>query len=252
MTKEKLKQHSFFMKSELKKLTLLKNQGICNTIYKLQTSKQNYLIREFKQTSHTLFNREKEFLIHQKVYEKNIGAKAHILQKDEFMVCDYLKGKHKTHLNIKELKILAKALKKLHSIKIDENPYDLKKDFISYKKQLKDKSSITLIKESLDTLHELKAFAYEPVLCHHDLNQFNVLFHKDKVRFIDWEFACINDRFFDLASLCIEFKLNYTQEKILLRSYFPRYKSTHYKKLLHYKILYTNLWKLWFKCLKSQ
>lgn len=59
------------------------------------------------------------------------------------------------------------------------------------------------------------------------MNPKNIIFNKNKFKIIDWEYAGINDRFFDLASICIEFQLNKSEEKIVLSSYFKNKKNYH-------------------------
>lgn len=247
MKLQKLRKYKIFSKEELLKLKLLKTQGLCNTIYKLDTSKKEYLIRVFKHNHQDEHSRKKEFKIQNKAYKKNIASKAYILdEKKELMICDFLKGSHKEKLNKQDINALVKSLKKLHSIKLDQPKYNMKKDFENYGKKLKDKESKKLIKEALSELKKLKKYKFDAVLSHHDLNQQNILFHKSKVKFIDWEFACINDRFFDIANICVEFNLNKVQETQVLKSYFKRLKPNHTLKLTSYKIIYINLWKLWF------
>ena len=164
------------------------------------------------------------------------------------MVCDFIEGSHKNKLSKQDINQLCKSLKKLHRVKSKQKTYDLKKDLKNYKKILKDKESKKLVKESLKELKKLKKFKLEPVLCHHDLNQQNILFCKNnKVKFIDWEFSCVNDLYFDIANICIEFKLNKKQERLVLKSYFKRLQPNSTLKLTSYKLIYKNLWKLWFK-----
>ncbi|UTJ07429.1 phosphotransferase [Arcobacter roscoffensis] len=252
MNIKKLKEYKLFGNQELLDLKILENQGVCNTIYKLQTSKKTYSIRVFKHTHTQKKKREIEFKIQNKAYKKDIGAKAYILdKKNSLMICDFIKGEHKEKLTKANIKAVVKTLKKLHSIKIKKKPYDLKKDFKNYEKLFKDRKIKTLAKESLKQLHTLKRYKKDLVLCHHDLNQKNILFNQNKAFFIDWEFACINDRFFDLAALCIEFKLNDKQEKYLLKEYFKKVKKEHKEKLKAYKKICTNLWILWFEALKK-
>ena len=247
MKLQELKKYNLFKNEKLLNLELLKTQGLCNTIYKLQTSKKEYLLRVFKHTHQDKHSRKNEFKIQKKAYKKDIASKAYILdEKNSLMICNFLEGSHKETLKKNDIKALVKALKKLHKIKINKKPYDLKKDFKNYEKNLENKEVRTLVKSSLKELKKLKKYKFEAVLSHHDLNQQNILFYKNKVRFIDWEFACINDRFFDIANICIEFNLNKKQERQVLKSYFTRIKPKHTLKLTSYKIIYTNLWKLWF------
>ena len=163
------------------------------------------------------------------------------------MIYEYEKGIHKTKLSTWELKNLILKIKKFHKFKINEKPYDLKKDLLNYNKNLDDFRSKKLIKESFRNLLLLKKFKQDLVLTHHDLNPKNILFKNNSIKIIDWEYAGLNDRFFDLASICVEFSLNKKDEKLILQSYFNQYKKKHLQKLNHFKIIYKNLCSLWFK-----
>lgn len=247
-----LKKYDLFNKEELKKLKKLKNQGLCNTIYKLTTNKKEYLIRVFNHTHLDENSREYEFSVQKKAYLKDIAAKPYLLdENNSLMICEFLKGKHKEKLNKKDLNNLVGAIKKLHTIKISKKVYNLKKDFKYYKKILKDKKSQETVKNSLKELKKIQKYKFEAVTSHHDINVNNVLFHKNSLKLIDWEFACVNDRFFDLANICFEFKLNENQEKQVLKRYFKKIRKKDMKKLASYKIIYENLWILWFKNLEK-
>jgi len=224
-----LEKYNIFDNEKLKKLEKLENQGVCNTIYKLDTSKKQYLIRVFKITHQDKKSRHHEFEIQKKAYKIGIAAKPYILdEKNSLMICDFLEGK------------------KLHQIKINKKTYKLKKDFENFRKILKDKKSQKLIRNSFKELKKLEKYKFEAVNTHHDLNINNVLFYKNKARFIDWEFARVNDRFFDIANICFEFKLSKKQEKQVLKRYFKKFKNKDIKKLASYKKVYENLWILWF------
>ena len=137
------------------------------------------------------------------------------------MVFAFLEGVHKTTLGTKELKILAQTLRKLHSISIDAQPIRLAID-----------SSI------IDT------YPKEYVLCHNDLNPKNIFFSED-VKFIDWEYAGVNDRYFDVACVCVEFRLEGKMQEVFLKSYFEG--EYNEEKLEAYKIIYKNICDRWFK-----
>ena len=55
--------------------------------------------------------------------------------------------------------------------------------------------------------------------CHNDLVLENIIIGTDKVRFIDWEFAGLNNPWFDLAAIVLYAKLDETQSAELLASY---------------------------------
>lgn len=240
-----LKTYNIF-KEELLSLEVLKTQGFNNISYLLKTSKKSYIIRVFKSNESVNISREFEFKTQKKAHKKDIAPKA-IFLNSEFMIYEYTKGIHKSELKSSDIKTLAKQIKKLHKIKTKAKTYDLKSDLLNYKKILKDKESKELISQSLKSLKKLKKFKKELVLTHHDLNPKNIIFRKNKIKIIDWEYSGINDRFFDLAAVCIEFKLNKKEEKLFLENYLEEININHYSKLKHFKIIYKNLCDLWFE-----
>lgn len=61
---------------------------------------------------------------------------------------------------------------------------------------------------------------HEPVPCHNDLLPANFLGDAQRVEIIDWEYAGMNDRFFDLGNLAVNNELSDDDELLLLRRYF--------------------------------
>lgn len=163
------------------------------------------------------------------------------------MICLYLQGEHKNTLNKSDLKKLVKNVKKLHTIKTNIKAYNFKDIVKFYKKSLKDKESKKLLKSLKKELKSIKNYKQNLVTTHHDLNPKNILFYKNTIKFIDFEYAGVNDIFFDLATICCEFNLSEKQQKRVLLSYFKKSKRSHLKKLNSYKKIYTNLVTLWFK-----
>ncbi len=202
-----LKGYSCFKDEKLKELTLLDKQGLSNSNYLLKTTKKKYIIRVFTSLH---VDREFEFEVSKKAYKKSIGAKPILLDMDNsLMIYEFLDGFHRFKLKRDDIKNIALLLRKLHQIKVSHR----KKDF---------------------------------VLCHHDLNPRNFIFSKD-IKLIDWEYARINDRYFDLASVVLEFKLNKKEEKLFLKSYFKNSHLIDRKKINFFKIEYMKICKKWFK-----
>ncbi len=61
---------------------------------------------------------------------------------------------------------------------------------------------------------------HEPVPCHNDLLTANLLHDGRRLRIVDWEYAGMNDRYFDLANLSVNNGLEPEDDEILLRAYF--------------------------------
>ena len=227
-----LKKYELFKEKNVETLILLENQGHCNHNYLLLSGKKRYLIREFKLKN----DRKSEFKIQTLIAKKNIGATPLLLDEPKgIMVCEFIEGVHKTKLNQQRLKKLALLLKRLHHIKIRQKPNYLKKKF-----KFKDKKAIEAFKK-------LTLYKKEPVLCHNDLHPKNILFAQKNVQLIDWEYAGVNDKYFDLVSVIIEFKFNKKEEAYFLNNYFRKEALINHKKLALYKIIHKEFWKLWFK-----
>ncbi|RXK01856.1 choline kinase [Arcobacter sp. CECT 8989] len=246
MTKKQLQQHNIFENEKLLSFKLLKNQGFCNINYLLKTSKKRYLVRVFKNDSTVNISREFEFKVQKKAFKKGIAGRPQFLDNNKtFMVCEYLNGVHKYKLSKKELKNLVKTIKKLHSIKVQTKKLNLKEELKKYNhlssKKAK-KSILALNKE----IKNLTAYKKQLVCSHHDLNPKNIIFNKNRIKFIDWEYTSISDCFFDLATICCEFDLTKKEERILLKTYFRKIVKKDIKKLDCYKNIYNQICKLWF------
>ncbi len=210
ITKTFLQRYELFKDEELQILTILDNQGFSNINYRLKTSKRSYLIRDLNSLH---VDRKFEFQVGLKAHEKGIGAKPIFLDETNLiMICEFLEGFHKIKLKRKDIQDIVALLKKLHEIKVTNKCYNLQKDY---------------------------------VLCHHDLNPKNFIF-SHQVKLIDWEYAGLNDRYFDLASIIVEFDLNKKNENTFLRSYFKNPYKIDRKKILFFKTQYLRLCIKWF------
>ncbi len=246
MTLEKLKQYNIFQDEEIFSFKKLKNQGFCNINYHLKTSKKSYVLREFISDKTVNISRNFEFKVQKKAFKKGIAAKPIYLDKDKrFMIYEFLDGKHKEELNKNELKTLMKTVKKLHKIKIKSKQTNLKKELknYTYLKTNQAKKSLSICKKELKNLDK---YNKNIVICHHDLNPKNILFTKNTIKLIDWEYAGLNDSFFDLATICYEFDLSKKEQKYLLKQYLKQYTKKDILKLNSYIKIYKHICKLWF------
>ena len=64
-----------------------------------------------------------------------------------------------------------------------------------------------------------------PVPCHNDLLTANFLVEGDAIRIVDWEYAGMGDRFFDLANFSINLELDPSQQEALLMAYVGELRS---------------------------
>jgi len=214
-----LKTHPFFTDKQIDSCELLEHQGYCNENYLVVADSEKYIVRKLLRDD---IDRAFEWKVQNLAYAQGITAEPLIFDRENgFMVFTFLEGEHKTELSSDELKHLAQTLQKLHNISINAKPIELQTDT-----------------STIDN------YAKEYVLCHNDLNPQNIFF-SDELKFIDWEYAGVNDRYFDLACVCVEFGLEGEMQRVFLEAYFEG--DYNLKKLEVYKIIYQTLCKEWFK-----
>jgi len=225
---EILKKHPFFADKSIESCELLEHQGHSNESYVLVLDGMKYIVRKLLVDE---IDRDFEWKVHQLAFHQGITAEPLVFDEEQgFMVFGFLEGEHKTTLTREELLDLARTVQKLHSIKIDAKPIVL---------HVKNKT-----KDVLQAFKTISTNEQEHVLCHNDLNPKNLLW-EEGVKFIDWEYARVNDRYFDLACVCVEFLLEGKMQEVFLKSYFED--EYNEEKLEAYKIIYKNICDMWFK-----
>ena len=223
---------SLFAGKMLTQPMLLSQQGFSNENYSFYADKQRCLLRKFKLQDR---DRTLEYEVQRLAYQHGLAAQPYHLNLEEgFMICEYLEGKHTSKLTRAEIAMFIKQLKQLHALKIDQQPLALERDFPVLTQELEEAFAV------IDNI------SFETVLCHNDLNPQNCIFFNEAIKFIDWEFAGMNDRYFDLASFSVEFQFSVLDEAYMLASYFGM-RGWDKKKLDAYKIIYRALCAQWFE-----
>ena len=221
-----------FHNDRVVKMVRLSQQGYCNTHYLVKTQKHRYMMRVFGRDD---IDRISEYTLQYAAAQRKITAKPYCLNLHEgYMLTQVLSGVHRTKLSRYELHQLAVVLGKLHTIHRRLKKFNLKKAYLGKERK---------IRQALSLIQRLSK---EYVVCHQDLNPKNVFFSRH-ARVIDWEYAGINDRYFDLASVCVEFMLTPQEERFFLNRYFRYRKKADYKKLEAYKVVYRAICDVWFE-----
>ena len=210
-------------------------------------SKTNHKISKLKlirngETSYTYFgyfnNKKSIFKILKKNINKNLENKFYCKKisrqivkenllpkiiysdnKNSLYVYEYFDGKELKTLN-KELIIkTGSKLKKLHSLDLDKNLKSFDSQINLYIKEIKKNKNNKILKEGIKHYTKLRDKNFDNVVSHNDLNNSNILFNNYEVRFIDYDYLSINDRFCDLARICSSYKFSKTDIKVFLESY---------------------------------
>jgi aminoglycoside phosphotransferase (APT) family kinase protein len=77
----------------------------------------------------------------------------------------------------------------------------------------------------------------DPVACHNDLLPANVLFGSERAWLLDFEYAGMNDRYFDLANLSINCGLDDTADAVLLETYDGAVNARNHARLTLMKVM---------------
>lgn len=232
-----LNKYALFAGTTPTEVTLLEKQGYNNKNYVVYSEEKKYLLRKFIRTD---VDRKFEFKVQKLAFEKGITSEPLLLDEENALaVSTYLEGTHKDTLEKNDLHQFVEVLKKVHTLKIEKDPLQLETLFETKSKEVQDAFAV------------LEYFPSEYVLCHNDLNPRNVLF-TEKIQLIDWEDAGVNDRYFDLASVCVEFNLDKENEAYFLRYYFTEENKMNYEKLNAYKIIYKAICAQWFENLEKR
>lgn len=137
---------------------------------------------------------------------------------------------------------LANALRRLHALPLTGRTFDAKlaahkyMDMIGAAGTQKFSRCMDII-ESMPAPQKLRC-------CHNDLVVENII-ATPELRFIDWEYACDNDPFFDLATIVAHHQLPAGQIDILMGAYFDGGAMPWRDRLASYVRLYDALHCLW-------
>ena len=223
-----LKQHPFFKDKKLESCTLLENQGYCNENYLLVASENKYIVRKLLRAD---IDRAFEWHVLRLAYEQGITAEPLVYDElNGLMVFSFLEGEHRDTLGLSDVRFLVDTLKKLHGIHVKREPIEI---------NIQEKTDE--VRQAFETIDK---YPKEYVLCHNDLNPENIFF-SDEAKLIDFEYAGVNDRYFDLACVCVEFKLGIEMQEIFLEIYFES--AYTLEKLESYKLIYKALVDEWFE-----
>lgn len=119
-----------------------------------------------------------------------------------------------TDANIAELAV---ALKKLHALPLTGRTFDPVGAARQYVNEV-DGPDPDMVRRCLRRIEE-SPLPQNLCCCHNDLVAENII-ATPEVRFLDWEYACDNDPFFDLATVVAHHKLTPRQSDYLLDAYF--------------------------------
>ncbi len=140
------------------------------------------------------------------------------------------------------LEAVAQALKRVHSLPLTGRTFDATVATRRYIATI-DNPDRRLIDLTTEVVASMR-LPQNPCCCHNDLVAENLVSVPDLL-FLDWEYACDNDPFFDLATVVEHHQLSDVQVRRLLYSYFDGDGSRWLPQLVAQQRLYLALLWLW-------
>jgi len=137
---------------------------------------------------------------------------------------------------------IAAALKKLHALPLTGRSFDARTAAKRYAQENRSLDSVVV-----DRCTEIISRIRSPrnlCCCHNDLVAENII-TTPELKFLDWEYACDNDPFFDLATIVEHHELDDSQAARLLNAYFDGAGERWRENLQQQRKLYLALLCLW-------
>lgn len=250
--KKNTKQQMINIKNKLDKLNL--SFQVISKIRDGETSKTYLGKFKNKKAIFKLFNLESSRLqinqylklkIYESMSENNLCPKILFIS-DE---CDLLIYEFfETYEDLKVtniIKKLGKKIKQVHLQKIPKNLIKFEDQLHNYEKILSGSSKLKRVKEGIELYKDLIKDETDLVFSHNDLNVLNVLLNKDSVSFIDWEYASINSRYYDLSKIINSFKLDNLDTNNLFVHYGLETSSNTFRKIKNWKLMDSYLALIW-------
>ena len=120
-------------------------------------------------------------------------------------------------LDDENLTRLAIALRKLHSLPLTGRTFDAATAARAYARRTRSADS-DMIRDCIQVIDSLP-LPRNLCCCHNDLVAANII-ATPAIRFLDWEYSCDNDPFFDIATVVAHHRMPHERAQFLLDAYF--------------------------------
>lgn len=236
--------------------------GLTNRTYKVGFgSNELYVVRIPGEGTEELICRNDEKVSTELACQLEIDAKLLYFGADGAKVTEFIPDavtmSSETMCRKEHIDKAAAIFRKLHSSDVNTGvPFEVFDMAKGYEKIIRDKNvamfedyenvkdTVMKIKAEVDSICDI-----QKVPCHNDpLCENWVMSGKERMYLIDWEYAGMNDGFWDLAATSIEACYEHCHDEMLLAGYLERSPvQADWKRLLANKLYVDYLWTLWAK-----
>ena len=237
---------------KISQLRLIRNGETSSTYFGYFNNKKSIFKILKKNTDENLENNFYSQKISNQIVKENLFPKIiYSDYKNSLYVYEYFEGKELQTLNKELIIMIGSKLKKLHSLDLNKNLNSFESQIYLYIHKINKNKNNKILKEGIKLYTKLKNNKFDNVVSHNDLNNSNILFNNYEVRFIDYDYLSINDRFCDLARICSSYKFSKKDIEVFLESYGLVSNKNNLDILQRWQLmnLYTDV--IWFYFLKE-
>ena len=206
--------------------------GITNSNFKVNFGGDDYVVRlPGKDTGKLGIDRGAECIANSKAAELGIAPRvAMSLHEPECIVTDFIAGRELEASELREpatMTAVAESLRAFH-----DSGLGLSTDFDSFR-VVRDYAAAAqthgaelpegykpAVSQAKAVERALRGEEHRPVPCHNDLLAANFLHDGERILIIDWEYAGMGDRYFDLGNFAVNNELDDQGEDALIAAYF--------------------------------
>jgi thiamine kinase-like enzyme len=205
------------------------------------------ILKLFKKNHNKLItNQYLDNEINNQLINKNLFPEIYYINKKiGVLIYKYFDGIQLNKKSFKNINLIARKLKTLHSIDCHKKNKSLEDQFISYKEILKSHSKIDLINEGWKHFLNIKDKSDEQVFSHNDLNKTNILSDNVNIVFIDFEYSSMNSRYCDIARIIESFSFNDNETETFLELYGMEANSNIIKSIDEWSLANTYIDLIW-------
>ena len=194
--------------------------GLTNITWHVSNGDRSGVLKIDQESRHAPFNTRCD-----EAYVQNLAAGIGlappvVLANDGFILYEYVEGTvwGRDCLDKEgNLEMLAAALKRLHALPLTGRSFDASVAAKRYVEKVSGLESAT-VKLCTEIISSMR-LPQNLCCCHNDLVAENLITTPD-IMILDWEYACDNDPFFDLATIVEHHDLTDAQASTLLNAYF--------------------------------
>ena len=202
--------------------------GITNRNYKVDVEGESFVLRMGgAKTSLLGIDREVECEAAERAFDVGVGPEVvAFIPEEAWLVCRFVDGRSIPIESMRDPRTLARvaaALRRFHEAEPIPGQFDAWQVVDSYRAlALEHGAAIPAQFDAARSFAErirARLGSGELVPCHNDLLNANFLDDGD-VRIVDWEYAGMGDRFFDLANFSVNHEFSVDDDRALLTAYF--------------------------------